>query len=107
PSQASAVHLHYHLSLHDALPIYTTQIEKEEDLFPVPVQFYNNGQLFQASKIGDNIPSEVITSDLTEEQLKNALQLFCDITHEYNTYKEVGEGWQACDFMLFLYESPW
>lgn len=48
----------------------TTQIEKEEDLFPVPVQFYNNGQLFQASKIGDNIPSEVITSDLTEEQLK-------------------------------------
>ena len=85
----------------------TSQIEKEEDLFPAPVQFYNNGQLFQASKIGDNIPSKAITSDLTEAQLKNALQLFCDITHEYNTYKEVGEGWQACDFMLFLYESPW
>lgn len=83
------------------------KIEKEEDLFPRPVMFYNHGQMFQSAKIGDNLPSQVITSDLSEEQLKNALQLFCDIAHEYDTYKDVGEGWQACDFILFLYESPW
>lgn len=83
------------------------KIEKEEDLFPRPVMFYNHGQMFQAAKIGDNLPSEVITSDLSDDQLEKSLQLFCDIAHEYNTYKDVGEGWQACDFMLFLYEAPW
>ncbi|MDH5099731.1 phospholipase D family protein [Lactobacillus kefiranofaciens] len=85
----------------------TLKINREVDLFPKPALFYNNGQLFQAAKIGNNIPSQVVSSTLTNDQLKDALQLFCDIVHEYNTYKDVGEGWQACDFMLFLYESPW
>lgn len=83
------------------------RIEREEDLFPRPVMFYNHGQMFQSAKIGNDLPSKVVSSDLSETQLKDALQLFCDIAHEYNTYKDVGEGWQACDFMLFLYEAPW
>lgn len=85
----------------------TLKIQKEEDLFPKPALFYNNGRLFQAAKIGNNIPSQAISANFNDDRLRSALQLFCDIVHEYDTFKDVGEGWQACDFMLFLYESPW
>lgn len=83
------------------------KIEHEEDLYPKPVFFYNNGQLFEAPRIGDKVKSTVIKSDLTGAALKEQLQLFSDIAHEYDNYKEVGEGWQACDFMCFLFEAPW
>lgn len=83
------------------------KIEHEEDLYPKPVLFYNNGQLFEAPRIGDKVKSTVIKSDLTGAALKEQLQLFSDIAHEYDNYKEVGEGWQACDFMCFLFEAPW
>ncbi|MDD6431748.1 MAG: phospholipase D family protein [Lactobacillaceae bacterium] len=83
------------------------KIEHEEDLYPKPVLFYNNGQLFEAPRIGDKVKSTVIKSDLTGPALKEQLQLFSDIAHEYDNYKEVGEGWQACDFMCFLFEAPW
>lgn len=83
------------------------KIEHEEDLYPKPVLFYNNGQLFEAPRIGDKVNSTVIKSDLTGAALKEQLQLFSDIAHEYDNYKEVGEGWQACDFMCFLFEAPW
>ncbi|MGN1282660.1 MAG: phospholipase D family protein [Limosilactobacillus sp.] len=83
------------------------KIKREEDLYPKPVLFYNNGQLFEAPRIGDQVKSAVIKSDLAGEDLKKQLQLFSDIAHEYDNYKEVGEGWQACDFMCFLFEAPW
>lgn len=83
------------------------KIEHEEDLYPKPVLFYNNGQLFEAPRIGDKVKSTVIKSDLTGAALKEQIQLFSDIAHEYDNYKEVGEGWQACDFMCFLFEAPW
>lgn len=83
------------------------KIKHEEDLYPKPVLFYNNGQLFEAPRIGDQVKSAVIKSDLAGENLKKQLQLFSDIAHEYDNYKEVGEGWQACDFMCFLFEAPW
>lgn len=83
------------------------KIEHEEDLYPKPVLFYNNGQLFEAPRIGDKVKLTVIKSDLTGAALKEQLQLFSDIAHEYDNYKEVGEGWQACDFMCFLFEAPW
>ncbi len=83
------------------------KITREEDLYPKPVLFYNNGQLFEAPRIGDNVKSELITSNLTGDRLREQLQLFSDIAHEYDNYKEVGEGWQACDFMCFLFEAPW
>lgn len=41
------------------------KIEHEEDLYPKPVLFYNNGQLFEAPRIGDKVKSTVIKSDLT------------------------------------------
>ncbi len=88
-------------------PTDELRIEKEVELYPRPIQFYRHGRLFQSAKIEDDISTVPVTSELSEVQLKDALQLFCDIAQEYNTYKEVGEGWQACDFMLFLYESPW
>ena len=83
------------------------KITREEDLYPKPVLFYNNGQLFEAPRVGDNVKSELITSNLTSDRLREQLQLFSDIAHEYDNYKEVGEGWQACDFMCFLFEAPW
>lgn len=83
------------------------KITHEEDLYPKPVLFYNNGQLFEAPRVGDNVKSELITSNLTGDRLREQLQLFSDIAHEYDNYKEVGEGWQACDFMCFLFEAPW
>lgn len=83
------------------------KITREEDLYPKPVLFYNNGQLFEAPRVGDNVKSELITSNLTGDRLREQLQLFSDIAHEYDNYKEVGEGWQACDFMCFLFEAPW
>ena len=83
------------------------KITREEDLYPKPVLFYNNGQLFEAPRVGDNVKSELITSNLTGAHLREQLQLFSDIAHEYDNYKEVGEGWQACDFMCFLFEAPW
>ena len=83
------------------------KITREEDLYPKPVLFYNNGQLFEAPRVGDNVKSELITSNLTGARLREQLQLFSDIAHEYDNYKEVGEGWQACDFMCFLFEAPW
>lgn len=83
------------------------KIKHEEDLYPKPVLFYNNGQLFEAPRIGDQVKSAVLKSDLAGEDLKKQLQLFSDIAHEYDNYKEVGEGWQACDFMCFLFEAPW
>lgn len=83
------------------------KIEHEEDLYPKPVLFYNNGQLFEAPRIGDQVKSMVVKSDLAGADLKEQLQLFSDIAHEYDNYKEVGEGWQACDFMCFLFEAPW
>ncbi len=82
------------------------KITREEDLYPKPVLFYNNGQLFEAPRVGDNVKSELITSNLTSDRLREQLQLFSDIAHEYDNYKEVGEGWQACDFMCFLFEAP-
>ena len=45
-------------------------------------------------------------SDLAGEDLHEQLLLFSDIAHEYDNYKEVGEGWQACDFMCFLLKHP-
>lgn len=83
------------------------KIEHEEDLYPKPALFYNNGQLFEAPRIGDQVKSTVVKSDLAGADLKKQLQLFSDIAHEYDNYKEVGEGWQACDFMCFLFEAPW
>ncbi len=83
------------------------KIEHEEDLYPKPVLFYNNGQLFEAPRIGDQVKSTVVKSVLAGADLKEQLQLFSDIAHEYDNYKEVGEGWQACDFMCFLFEAPW
>ncbi len=83
------------------------KITREEDLYPKPVLFYNNGQLFEAPRVGDHVKSELITSNLTGDRLRERLQLFSDIAHEYDNYKEVGEGWQACDFMCFLFEAPW
>ncbi|WP_076461699.1 phospholipase D family protein [Limosilactobacillus caccae] len=83
------------------------KINKEEDLYPKPVLLYNNGQLFESPRVGDNVKSEVVKSDLAGEDLHEQLLLFNDIAHEYDNYKEVGEGWQACDFMCFLFEAPW
>ncbi len=51
--------------------------------------------------------SELLKSNLSGDALRQQLQLFSDIAHEYDNYKEVGEGWQACDFMCFLFEAPW
>ena len=39
-------------------------------------------------------------------ELKEKLQLFCDIVNEYDTYKLSGEGWQTLGFLLYLYEAP-
>lgn len=83
------------------------KINNAIDVYPKPVAFYNQNQLFESPKIGDNVRSDAITSDLSQDELRDALQLFCDIAHEYDKYKQVGEGWQACDFMFFLYQSPW
>lgn len=83
------------------------KIEHEEDLYPKPVLFYNHGQLFEAPRVGDDVKSTLIKSHLAGDELKEQLQLFSDIAHEYDNYKEVGEGWQACDFMCFLFEAPW
>lgn len=83
------------------------KINREEDLFPKPVTYWNNGQLYEAPRIGDKVNLSLITSDLAGDSLKQELQLFCDIVHEYDNYKEVGEGWQACDFICYLFEAPW
>lgn len=83
------------------------KITREEDLFPKPVIYWNHGQLYEAPRIGDQVDLSLITSDLAGSDLKRELQLFSDIVHEYDNYKEVGEGWQACDFICFLFEAPW
>ncbi|GGI62977.1 hypothetical protein JOD26_001133 [Limosilactobacillus caviae] len=83
------------------------KISREEDLYPKLVLFYNDGQLFEAPRVGDNVKSELLKSNLSGDALRQQLQLFSDIAHEYDSYKEVGEGWQACDFMCFLFEAPW
>ena len=43
---------------------------------------------------------------MSDEELKEKLQLFCDIVNEYDTYKLSGEGWQTLGFLLYLYEAP-
>ena len=83
------------------------KVQKEEDLFPKPVLFYRDDQLFSSPRIKDHLNAQPIESHLAGENLRQHLQLFCDIAHEYDTYKEVGEGWQACDFMCFLFQAPW
>lgn len=83
------------------------KITREEDLFPKPIIYWNHGQLYEAPRIGDNVDLSLITSDLAGDDLQRELQLFCDIVHEYDNYKEIGEGWQACDFICYLFEAPW
>ena len=62
-------------------------------------------KLFTAPKVGEG--GQVLKQvSLSDEELKEKLQLFCDIVNEYDTYKLSGEGWQTLGFLLYLYEAP-
>lgn len=79
------------------------QVTHEEELYPKPVLFYNHGQLFESPRVSADIKSRPIESTLQGDNLRKE----SDIAHEYDNYKDPGEGWQACDFMCFLFEAPW
>ncbi|WP_225356735.1 Fic family protein [Ligilactobacillus salivarius] len=77
------------------------------DYFPKPALIWNNEfeKLFTAPKVGEG--GQVLKQvSLSDEELKEKLQLFCDIVNEYDTYKLSGEGWQTLGFLLYLYEAP-
>jgi hypothetical protein len=77
------------------------------DYFPKPALIWNNEfeKLFTAPKVGEG--GQVLKQvSLSDEKLKEKLQLFCDIVNEYDTYKLSGEGWQTLGFLLYLYEAP-
>ncbi|WP_241698776.1 hypothetical protein [Ligilactobacillus salivarius] len=83
--------------------------KKKNDVnyFPKPALIWNNEfeKLFTASKVGEG--GQVLKQvSLSDEKLKEKLQLFCDIVNEYDTYKLSGEGWQTLGFLLYLYEAP-
>lgn len=90
-------------------PTKNKTFNEVSDYYPKPILSYDaqSRQLFKAPKVGENIKASVVESNLTDEELQKELRLFVDIINEYDTYKDVGEGWQACDYLLFLYESPW
>lgn len=81
--------------------------KSDVDYFPKPALIWNNEfeKLFTAPKVGKG--GQVLKQvSLSDEELKEKLQLFCDIVNEYDTYKLSGEGWQTLGFLLYLYEAP-
>lgn len=81
--------------------------KSDVDYFPKPALIWNNEfeKLFTAPKVGEG--GQVLKQvSLSDEELKEKLQLFCDIVNEYDTYKLSGEGWQTLGFLLYLYEAP-
>ena len=81
--------------------------KSDVDYFPKPALIWNNEfeKLFTAPKVGEG--GQVLKQvSLSDEELKEKLQLFCDIVNEYDTYKLSGEGWQTLGFLLDLYEAP-
>ena len=81
--------------------------KSDVDYFPKPALIWNNEfeKLFTAPKVGEGGQALKQVS-LSDEELKEKLQLFCDIVNEYDTYKLSGEGWQTLGFLLYLYEAP-
>ena len=81
--------------------------KSDVDYFHKPALICNNEfeKLFTAPKVGEG--GQVLKQvSLSDEELKEKLQLFCDIVNEYDTYKLSGEGWQTLGFLLYLYEAP-
>ena len=81
--------------------------KSDVDYFSKPALIWNNEfeKLFTAPKVGEG--GQVLKQvSLSDEKLKEKLQLFCDIVNEYDTYKLSGEGWQTLGFLLYLYEAP-
>ncbi|WP_225357963.1 phospholipase D-like domain-containing protein [Ligilactobacillus salivarius] len=81
--------------------------KSDVDYFPKPALIWNNEfeKLFIAPKVGEG--GQVLKQvSLSDKELKEKLQLFCDIVNEYDTYKLSGEGWQTLGFLLYLYEAP-
>ncbi|WP_367341830.1 phospholipase D family protein [Limosilactobacillus sp.] len=81
----------------------------DSDYFPRPLLIYSQetDQLYESPKFGSKVPGQLIDmKEIDRDHLKRSLQTFCDIINEYQDVKINGEGWQALNFLLYLYESP-
>lgn len=75
------------------------------DLYPSPIMTYNQdlGAIYMAPRLDDNIHLTKLESyKPTYEDTK----IFVDIVNEYQTSKLAGEGQQACNYLLYLFETP-
>lgn len=92
------------LYMHDS-KVAQNKVKSDLDLYPQPIMTYNQNlnSIYIAPKLNDN-------AHLTKLSVKKPsfedTKLFLDIVNEYQTSKLEGEGQQACNFLLYLFESP-
>ena len=81
------------------------KVESDLELYPKPMLSYNQdlNSIYTAPKLGDDLHLTKLTA---EKPSLDDVKIFNDIVNEYQTSKLQGEGQQACNFLLYLFESP-
>lgn len=75
-----------------------------EQMYPSPLMMFNEDN--QILTMGKDVHHQSII-DYDEDISKEDVEIFPKIVHEYQESKLDGEGHQACDFLLWLFEAPW
>lgn len=75
------------------------------DLYPSPILTYNQdlGAIYTAPRLNDNVH---LTRLEAGKPSYDDTKIFIDIVNEYQTSKLSGEGQQACNYLLYLFETP-
>lgn len=80
------------------------KIRLAEEMYPSPLMVYNEGGNFMT--MGRNVHHQEVI-DIQYDLNKADVAIFPRIVKEYEESKMNGEGHQACDFLLWLFEAPW
>lgn len=75
-----------------------------EQMYPSPMMIFNEQNKFIT--IGKDVHHQEIL-EANSNISKNDAAIFPTIVKEYQDSKLDGEGHQACDFLLWLFEAPW
>lgn len=81
------------------------KVDSDLELFPQPIMTYNQDldAIYTSPKLGDDMHMDRLKKpELTFDNVS----IFPDIVNEYETSKLQGEGQQAFNFLLYLFESP-
>lgn len=80
------------------------KIRLDEEMYPSPLMIYNEGGNFMT--MGKDVHHQEVI-DIKHDLNKDDVAIFPRIVKEYEESKMNGEGHQACDFLLWLFEAPW